>query len=261
MVFFVSEFEKTEILGSKVSLMQPKRGYRVAIDPILLAASVPAKTGEKVLDVGSGTGASSLALAARLPGISCHGIEVQEKYADISNENAKQNKAQNRVHFFFGDIAAPPKNFKPDNYNHVMTNPPYLEYNHQRRSDIVEKRLATMESNVSLTDWIKFCVRSVKSKGTVTIIHRADRLEKILESLNGKVGDLIIFPFWSTKKSSNENYSAKRVIIQGRKGVRAPTQLKSGLVLHNDEGGFSEIADQILTKARGLDLNGSRMIP
>ena len=59
----MSEFEKTEILGSKVSLMQ-LRGYRVAIDPILLAASVPAKTGEKVLDVGSGAGASSLALAA-----------------------------------------------------------------------------------------------------------------------------------------------------------------------------------------------------
>ena len=47
----------------------------------------------------------------------------------------------------------------------------------------------------------------------------------------------------------------------GKKRSEGSTQLKSGLVLHNDEGGFSEIADQILTKASGLDLNGSRIIP
>ena len=55
-----------KLLDGRVTLLQPRKGYRVAIDPVLLAAAVPARLGDHVLDLGSGTGAASLCLAARL---------------------------------------------------------------------------------------------------------------------------------------------------------------------------------------------------
>ena len=55
-----------KLLDGRVTFLQPRHGYRVAIDPVLLAAAVPARSGDRILDLGSGTGAASLCLAARL---------------------------------------------------------------------------------------------------------------------------------------------------------------------------------------------------
>ncbi|MCC7428595.1 MAG: methyltransferase, partial [Alphaproteobacteria bacterium] len=48
------------LLGGRVVLRQPVRGYRAAIDPVLLAAFVPARAGEHVLEGGIGAGAAAL---------------------------------------------------------------------------------------------------------------------------------------------------------------------------------------------------------
>jgi tRNA1(Val) A37 N6-methylase TrmN6 len=62
------------LLGGRVRLRQPASGYRVAIDPVLLAAAVPAVSGETALDIGCGTGAAALCLAVRVPGVRVIGI-------------------------------------------------------------------------------------------------------------------------------------------------------------------------------------------
>ena len=71
-------FSEDHLLGRKILLRQPKIGYRVAIDPIFLAASVQAEPRETILDVGAGVGAASLCLAVRCPNVKVIGIELYE---------------------------------------------------------------------------------------------------------------------------------------------------------------------------------------
>ena len=79
------------LLGGRVRFSQPAHGYRVAIDPVLLAAAVPARAGERVLDAGAGTGAASLCLAARVPECRIVGLELQRPLQRIASHNVTQN--------------------------------------------------------------------------------------------------------------------------------------------------------------------------
>ena len=71
-------------LGGKVTALQPAKGYRAGIDAVLLAASVPAKAGETVLELGCGVGVASLCLAARVEGVEITGVELQPEYAALA---------------------------------------------------------------------------------------------------------------------------------------------------------------------------------
>jgi tRNA1(Val) A37 N6-methylase TrmN6 len=112
--------------------------------------------------------------------------------------------------------------------------------------------MATMESSVVLADWIDFCIRMAKTKATITIIHRADRAEQILAAMAGRVGNLVIFPLWPG--GDNPDQPAKRVIVQGRKGMKGPTVLSKGLVLHAPGGNYTDRTKGILVDAKALDI-------
>ena len=142
-----------------------------------------------------------------------------------------------------------------DSFNHVMTNPPFIKFGQGRVSKHIGKSIANMESEFGLTDWINFCIRAVKTRGTVTLIHRADRLEEILSAFSGKVGGLIVFPFWSGIDEFSGLRPAKRVIVQGRKGINSPTTLTAGLLLHDIEGGYTDAAKKVLSDAKEINLS------
>src|SRR5687767_14919301 len=85
------------LLGGRLRLYQPRRGYRVAIDPVLLAAAVAAEPGERVLDAGAGTGAASLCLAARVPGCVVTGVERDPELLALAMANVGANGMRERV--------------------------------------------------------------------------------------------------------------------------------------------------------------------
>ena len=113
------------LLGGRVQLLQPARGYRVAIDAVLLAAAVDAAPGQRILDLGAGVGAVGLCLAARLAGCGVVGIELQEALAALAERNANLNGMADRVRTVVHDLANPlPADL--GRFDHVVTNPPYL---------------------------------------------------------------------------------------------------------------------------------------
>jgi len=80
-----------QFLGGRLTVAQPKTGYRAGVDPVLLAASVPAGRGESVLELGCGVGVASLCLAARVPGLKITGVEIQPDAAILAAQNAQHN--------------------------------------------------------------------------------------------------------------------------------------------------------------------------
>jgi len=235
------------LLGGRVLLRQPRRGYRVAIDPVLLAASVNARPGETVLDVGAGSGAATLCLAARIPGLDLTLLERDPAHAALGRDNLALNGLSREAQVVEGDIADPPADLRPRSFDHILTNPPYLAESEGRSPADPSRRAAAM-SDIAPAEWVGACLKRLKPGGRLAIIHRADRLPELLAALEGPAGAIEIIPLWP-----RAGEAARRVILRARKGARTPAALAAGLVLHVEEGDYTPETKGILWTPQSLD--------
>jgi tRNA1(Val) A37 N6-methylase TrmN6 len=235
------DLTRDSVLGGKVILWQQRQGYRVAIDPVFLAAAIEPGAGARVLDLGCGVGAIGLCLLARFPGISVTGLELNPDLAALARRGVTENDNAGRFDIHLGSVAAPPPAITAGGFDIVATNPPYLEAGRATASPNDAKQAANMEAGADLEVWIKTAALALKHKGILALVHRADRLDHILAVLRVSFGGITVHPLWPKAGTP-----AKRVIILARKGVSSPTQLQVGTVLHQSDGAFTDAAQAIL---------------
>jgi tRNA1(Val) A37 N6-methylase TrmN6 len=230
------------LLGGRVQLLQPSRGYRVAVDAVLLAAAIHAAAGERVLDLGAGVGAVGLCLAARIAECSVVGMEVQPALARLAERNAALNGKGERVRTIVHDLANP---LPPDLglFDHVATNPPYLAAAVADPSPDPSKALATVESSATLARWLAVATEAAKPAGTLLVIHRSDRLEEI-------VGHLVRLD-WADV-TIKRLPPAARVLVRARRSATAQRREAPPLVLHRPDGRYTDAAEAILRHAAPL---------
>lgn len=236
------------VLGGRLRIRQPAAGYRAAIDPVLLAAAVPARAGERVLDAGCGVGTAGLCLAVRVVGVRVSGIDLQRDLVALAAASARDNGLAERVDFMAGDLLRPPPRLAAGTFDHVMANPPFAAAGRGHPPPDPAKAAAAVEGEARLADWLRFCLVMVRPKGSVTIVHRADRLDELLALMRQGLGELTVFPLWpgGAPAADGRARPAKRVIVSGRKGVAAPLSLLPGLVLHAADGAYTEAAERVL---------------
>lgn len=239
-----------QLLGGRIRLSQPANGFRAGIDPVFLAAAVPAAAGEKVLEVGSGSGAASLCLAARVDGAFVTGLESDRTLVRLAGVNAEANGFTGRVQFFVGDLLAPPIRLAAASFDHVMANPPFRPADSGQASPDPARAAAMVEGKAGLEDWLRFALMMTRHNGTVTMIYAADRLDTLLASVYGRLGGIVVFPLWPAVNSAKP---AKRVLVIGRRGSKAPMTLMRGLVLHRPDGSYTEEAELVLRRAQAID--------
>jgi len=242
------ELTQDRLLAGRVALAQPKHGYRAAIDPVLLAASVPLQAGECALELGCGAGAATLCLLARVPGGRVTGLEQQPVLAGLARDNAAANAAGERFTVHQGDLLDPPKAIAPAGFDHTFANPPYLAAGTADAPADPLRAAANVEGAARLPDWVAALARATRRGGTLTVIHRADRLPELLAAMDRVAGALVTFPLWPTSGKA-----AKRVLVQGRVGVGGPATLAAGLTLH-EGGGFTAKARALLEDGAALTL-------
>lgn len=243
------------VLGGRVTLIQPRAGYRAAIDPILLAASVDAHAGDVVVDLGCGVGTAGLCLAVRSPGVSIIGLEKQTAYALLAGLGAAATGVQDRMAIVAGCVGAGTMAsgpIAPGTADRVMTNPPYAESGHGR-SPRADRAMSMAEGDIDLRAWIAAAHRLLKPRGWLSIIHRADRIADIIATLAPRFGAIAIHPIYS-----RHGDSARRVIVHARRDVKSPASIAAGLVLHEADGGFTPAALRILNDAQPLEENAGR---
>ncbi len=131
-----------------------------------------------------------------------------------------------------------------------MANPPFYKEQKKARSKALRK-VARQEEPEGLEKWMQAANRFLKPKGTFTIIHTADRTDEIITRMKKFCGGVTVFPFWP-----REGEAAKRVIIQGTKGSKAPLLILPGLVLHHGAGNdYTKRASAIIKKGNSLWLH------
>jgi len=216
---------------------------------VFLAAAVPAEPNQQVLDLGCGSGAASLCLAARVPGCHVTGLELQRDLARLAGDNAALNGMGDRLSAIAGNLLRPPPRLSPGTFDHVMANPPFIEAGRGTAAPDPAKAAASIEGDASLADWVRFALVMARDKGSITFIHRADRIDALLGCIAGRAGEVVVFPLWP-----GAGQPASRVLVRARKQIRAPARLAPGLVLHEPDGRFTPDAESILRAGAGLSL-------
>lgn len=246
----ISEPDEITVLGQKVRLLQmPARaGFRTSLDSVMLAAAVPAKSGEKVLDMGAGVGGATFCLLHRVEGIHVTGVEWEHAYYDLALRNITLNNAHSKADFIHSDIRDYGVEGKPI-YHHVMVNPPYNEAGQHLPSpdEVKAKALGHLDGDLTLEDWILAGYRLLKSGGSLTIIYPTSGTDKIIRAMGKKFGAIEIIPLWPRAGADS-----KRVIIRAIKGRHTPCVIRAGLVLHEVDGGYTAETDKVLRDASAI---------
>ena len=228
-----------QVLDKQVELAQPEDGFRTSIDAVLLAAACPAKEGDNILDLGCGLGSAAFCALKRVAGTTLTGIDILPEAIELARHNALLNKMKERTHFKCIDI----RDFEDLAFDHVICNPPFLEAGEHTPSPL--PAIATArgfgEDDMDLKDWVDCAQRSISGQGSLTIVHRADEVDEIIRAMGKRFGAIEIIPLWP-----KEGREAKRVIVRAYKHRKSPARIHPGIVLHQDNGDYTEQAENIL---------------
>ncbi|HEX3432311.1 MAG TPA: methyltransferase [Rhizomicrobium sp.] len=242
-------FTQDGFLGGRVVARQPAEGFRSGTDAVMLAAAVPAKAGDELLELGCGVGVAALCVAARVADCRLTGIEIAPGLVERANENVRANPFGDSVHVEHANVFRLPSHLRRS-FDHVFCNPPF----HAPAGEVSPNadRARALSDSDGLGNWIAAGFARVASSGTLTVILRADRLAEALQGLPQQ--GVSIFPLWP-----RSGEAAKRVILHIQKDSRAPVRLLGGLVLHERDGGYTPEAEAVLRDGASLALANSRL--
>jgi tRNA1(Val) A37 N6-methylase TrmN6 len=261
-------------LNGRITVAQPKNGFRAGHDSVLLAAAVAVDPGSRVLELGSGAGVASLCLAARVPGVAILGVEIDPDLVRLANDNALRNNVSDRVSFVLGDAGAPsdsgtffppppagrgpisdsgavagPSVSRSDGgglFDHIFFNPPFHP-DSAHRSPVTARDRATRDSTDAVRTWTGRALSLVRDAGTVTAIVRADRVDDVLD----RAADYGAFVLPLLPRAGLE---PKRAIVRIVKVSDRNVLHLPGLVLHESDGRNTQTAEAILRYAKPLNL-------
>lgn len=221
-MFSPDELSRDAFLSGKLHLWQPLKGYRAATDPVLLAAACPARSGQRVLDLGCGAGAAALCLGARVPGLVLAGLELQPSYATLARRNAEENGQSLQVED--GDLAQFPRALRVE-FDHVIANPPY--YPAGGTPSPVAQRAKALQVETPLALWVSAAARRLTPGGWLTLICGADGLPEVLAAMSPKLGSASVLPLQPRMARP-----AARILLRARKGGKGAFRLLAPFVLH-----------------------------
>lgn len=221
------DLTRDAFLGGKLQLWQPRQGYRAGVDPVLLAASVPAKAGQSVLDLGCGVGTAALCLGARVPGLCLTGVEREPLYAELARRNG--------LDVFVADLTDMPPALRDQSFDHVLANPPYFDRRAGHRAEDAGREVA-LGIDTPLSAWVRAAARRLRHKGYLHMIHRAERVPDLLAAAEGSLGSPELWPI-----CPRIGKPAELVIFQARKNGKADFRLHAPVILHT---GTAHVADR-----------------
>ncbi len=244
------ELTQGTLLGGRVRYAQPADGYRTGLEPVLLAASVPAVAGDRVLEAGTGAGATLLCLAARVPGIAGTGLDLSADMAALAASNFAANNHAASLEAAAADLLAwsPPAPF-----DHAFANPPWFDAAGSPSPQPL-RRLAMQAPPGLLQAWVTALAKCLRPKGTLSLILPAAMLGEAAAAMRAaKCGGMTLLAF-----HPRAGRDAKVMILQGIRLGRGPGRILPGMVLHDADGLTSE-AESVLREGVALRLRPAKV--
>ena len=222
---------KDTLLGGKVLLSQPAKGFRAGTDSVLLAASLAGLElkGHRIAEFGCGAGGALFPAMHHLDDASFIGVEQDADMLALAARNAAENGVLERLKLVEANIHS----FARANENQfdlVFSNPPYFETG-KIAGPGAGKEGAYVE-DVTLDDWLKAMLFVAKPRAHIVLIHRAAELARILSRLDRQAGEISVLPI-----RPYPGAEANRILVSARKGLRSGrVRLLAGLDIYQARG-------------------------
>ena len=224
--------------GERVDDLQ-RKGYKIiqneekfcfGMDAVLLSSFTMVKPGEKVLDLGTGTGIIPILLEAKTEGEHFTGLEIQAESADMARRSVEMNGLSGKIDIVEGDIKEASEIFGKNTMNVVTVNPPYMNDLHGIKNPELPKAIARHEVLCTLEDVVREGAAVLKQNGRMYMVHRPHRLVEIITmmvkyKLEPKRMRLV-HPY--------KDKEANMVLIEALKGGKSMIKVEEPLIVYKD---------------------------
>ena len=222
-----------------------RNGYRIIQDPdrfcfgmdaVLLSGFASAKKGDKVLDMGTGTGIIPILMEAKTEAEHLTGLEIQPESADMALRSVKLNGLEDKISIVTGDIKEAKNLFPKASFQVITSNPPYMIGQHGLVNPHSEKAIARHEVLCTLEDVIENAAALLVPGGHFYMVHRPFRLAEIMTTLvkyrlEPKRMQLV-YPYIDKEPNM--------VLVEGLRGGKPRMTVEKPLIVYEKTGEYTE---------------------
>ncbi|MBQ8803937.1 MAG: tRNA1(Val) (adenine(37)-N6)-methyltransferase [Tyzzerella sp.] len=217
-------------------IIQHPGKFCFGMDAVLLSNFARVKKGERVLDLGTGTGIIPILLTAKTEGEKFVGLEIQEDSADMARRSVAHNHLEDKVEIVNGDIKEAAGIFGPVSFDVITTNPPYMIGHHGIENSADTKAIARHEVLCTLDDILRESARVLKPRGRFYMVHRPFRLAEILSKMVSAGIEpkrmRMVHPFIDKEPNM--------VLIEGMRGANSRMTVEKPLIVYKEVGIYSD---------------------
>ncbi len=224
--------EKIEDLEDKrLKIIQAKDSYRFSVDSILLLNFIRLKNYENIIDLGTGSGIIPLLLFGKKKGLSIYGVEIQKDLADMARRSVELNKLQNGITIIQEDFRNLKNNFKNQQFDVVVSNPPYISMGQGKINPLINKAIARHEIKGDLEDMISVSNYLLKNKGRIYLIYRSAKLIKLVITLKRYGIEPKVIKLIHPRPGENANL----VLLEGIKSGKEELKIEDPIFLYSNK--------------------------
>lgn len=217
-------------------IIQNPEKFCFGMDAVLLSGFARAKEGDKVLDLGTGTGIIPILMAAKNPDCQLIGLEIQEESADMASRSVALNDLTERISIVTGDIKEADRIFPAASFDVITCNPPYMIGQHGLKNPDEPKAIARHEMLCTLEDVLRVSAKLLRPGGHFYMVHRPFRLAEIMEGMvRYKIEPKrmqLVYPF--VDKQPN------MVLIEGARGGKSRMEVEKPLIVYKEPGVYTD---------------------
>jgi len=225
-----------DLQRSGLRILQRPDGFRFGTDAVLLADFANIRRGERVCDVGTGTGVLPLLLSARAEDTTFTAVEIQPEVADMAQRSVKINGLEARIRILCADCRDAAALVGHEGHDLLVTNPPYTAQGAGLVSPEKTRALSRSDSDVSLEEWMTACGRLLKNGGRLCCVFPAPRFLQLCDAMRaGRVE-----PKRVRFVCARADAAPKLVLVEGLKGGKPGLHIQPMLITHDERGGFTQ---------------------
>lgn len=223
-----------ELQRNGYQIIQNPEKFCFGMDAVLLSGFAAARKGDKVLDMGTGTGIIPILMEAKTEAEHLTGLEIQEESADMARRSVELNRLSDKISIVTGDIREAGTYFKAASFDVITCNPPYMIGQHGLTNPEAPKAIARHEVLCTLEDVISQAAKLLKSGGHFYMVHRPFRLAEIMVTMTRYKLEpkrmQLVYPYIDKEPNM--------VLIEGVRGGKSRMTVEKPLIVYRTPGEY-----------------------